>query len=543
MTSSSIIKVKLTIFKNILLRTSKTKLLFFFILAMFLLGGLFALLYYGLKYFEVSSPFGPYLSERLFSFFFMTLLVMLIFSNLINSYTTLYSSKENEYLLTLPLDHHWIFSVKFIESTLLSSWALMLLAIPLVITMGFLKNLPLSFYLRSASLLSIFIFIPASLGILLAITLASLFPKKRERALLFGILILLLPFCLFFIRYYRVDPRADSHIFLYRILDGLAFASSPLLPNHWLVKGMSEDYLYYLLLLGSNALMGFYLSLLIAKRLYYPSWSKWHSAETGEKGYLGASWIESLFQGMNPAIKAIIVKDIKTFFREPTLWGQLLLFLGLLLIYLPSLKDIGGPLYTLFYRHFIITLNIGGVGLILSTLNTRFVFPIFSLEGMRFWMIRLSRLEAPTLILIKFVSSSILCLVTTLTFFILTNITLRTPPFMSLISYSIILLMSLAMSGLSLGLGVLFSNLKVDNPTVVVSGLGGTINGVLCLIYVILVEVLVGLPVFLHLAGYLKTSLYHILLGFSFMGILLLSLGFCLIPLRLGIRALKEMEF
>ena len=58
--------------------------------------------------------------------------VMLVFSNAIISYSSLFRSKETQWLLTLPIDHRALFSWKVVETILVSSWGLVFLSAPLL---------------------------------------------------------------------------------------------------------------------------------------------------------------------------------------------------------------------------------------------------------------------------------------------------------------------------------------------------------------------------------------------------------------------------
>src|SRR5262249_13461824 len=86
-------------------------------------------------------------------------------------------------------------------------------------------------------------------------------------------------------------------------------------------------------------------------------------------------------------IQALCAKDARTFLREPSQWGQCALIFGLLLIYTSNLRNLGYNYSDPFWSTVISYLNLTVCSLAMSTLTTRFVFPQFSLEGRRFWII------------------------------------------------------------------------------------------------------------------------------------------------------------
>lgn len=552
---SPLIKVKLLMVKNLvsgIKREPVLKIIFVSLTSLLLFVGLFASLYLGLRYLEDSSPFGPFLTSKALSFFFMTLFVMLVFSNIINSCFTLYNSKENEYLFSLPLDHREIFSHKFLESILLTSWAFIIVSLPIIASYGLARHYGPLFYLLALPILLLFILIPGALGSLVTTILARITPAGRGKGIFIGMIALLIPIVIFLFRYRQIDGVADSQIFMTRIFETLSFAYSPYLPNYWLAQGFDEagkgdlaGYLYHLLLLGSNGLMGIYI-LASASKLYYPGWCRSLSAggsRRHQKRWILSTLIERLPFMIPRGWQAYLVKDIRLFLRDPTQWAQLLLFVGLIFIYLSNLRDTRHYLYTPLFKHLIILLNLGGTGFILVTLTTRFVFPLFSLEGMRFWIIGLAPIRMAGLIWEKFILSGALCLAITLTFFLLSNLILKTTPLIFAISSLTVSLMSISMVGLSTGLGVIFPNLKADSPARIISGLGGTINAVAGLFYVVMVVIIEGLPIFLYVTGRISSSLYLLGMGMSLVAVFLLSLFVLLVPLRLAFRAIQSMEF
>jgi ABC-2 type transport system permease protein len=98
--------------------------------------------------------------------------------------------------------------------------------------------------------------------------------------------------------------------------------------------------------------------------------------------------------------------------------------------------------------------------------------------------------------------------------------------------------MTLTLTGLAVGLGALYPNFKEENPSKIVSGFGGTFCLVLSFLYIL------GSVVMLAFAtpwarpetgSFARTFLC--LAGFA-----TLSLGLGILPLRLGLRKVKEFE-
>ena len=94
-------------------------------IGLFLLGylfGGFAVFKLALNYIENLPGLGPILSERLFYLLFFFIFMMLIFSNSIILYSSVYRSTEMQWINSLPLRAKTIFTWKFIETFIFSSW-------------------------------------------------------------------------------------------------------------------------------------------------------------------------------------------------------------------------------------------------------------------------------------------------------------------------------------------------------------------------------------------------------------------------------------
>jgi ABC-2 type transport system permease protein len=113
-----------------------------------------------------------------------------------------------------------------------------------------------------------------------------------------------------------------------------------------------------------------------------------------------------------------------------------------------------------------------------------------------------------------------------------------------------ILVVALGLSGLSVGLGAYMVNLKESNPAKIATGFGGTVNLLISLAFLLFVVALGGLPTLLYYDdAQLRQGQEFSLASFGvwfaiILGLLgLVGLLAVLIPLRLGMRAFRKMEF
>src|SRR3954469_1251190 len=138
----------------------------------------FWLFYVGLKFITKFPGLGTLLMERLLYLLFAFLFILLLISNLVISYTNLFRNRETTFLLGMPLSTQTIFQWKFIESTLLASWAFLFLIAPLLAAYGLTRGVPWHFYPVTLVLIALFILLPGLAGSWCALTLARFLDRR-----------------------------------------------------------------------------------------------------------------------------------------------------------------------------------------------------------------------------------------------------------------------------------------------------------------------------------------------------------------------------
>jgi ABC-2 type transport system permease protein len=99
--------------------------------------------------------------------------------------------------------------------------------------------------------------------------------------------------------------------------------------------------------------------------------------------------------------------------------------------------------------------------------------------------------------------------------------------------------MSLTLSGLAVGLGALFPNLKEDNPSKIVSGFGGTLCLVVSFLYILCFVTLIALPALRRVTQmqvWIPDAL-AVALAFTLSGAVLL------VPMTAAMKRVKNLEF
>ena len=176
----------------------------------------------------------------------------------------------------------------------------------------------------------------------------------------------------------------------------------------------------------------------------------------------------------------------------------------------------------------------------------RFVFPLLSLEGRKFWILGLLPVERGQLLWGKFAFASAGALLIGEFLVLLSDLTLGMAWPAVVLHVLTVAVLALGLSGLSVGLGACLPNFRETDPSRIVSGFGGTMNLLVSLVFLLAVLVLMAGPWHL-LAGWAaagggaEPSPWAVLPGVA--AGLAVGAAAVFVPLRMGIRALREMEF
>jgi len=521
------------------------------------LGVGYILFHAGLVFLHGFPLIGSLLAERILYLIFGFFFAMLIFSNAIIGYAGLFKNRETNFLLSLPISARDVYIWKLLESFVLASWALLFLSAPLMIAWGQANDARAPFYFEVFIAFIPFVILPAQLGswaILILVRVLDMRWAKRILAATAAGIILWIAFA-----FKPVADTASSSIdalTFYSLLRRTNLSLSPALPSSWMAQvvlawtgGLFHKGAFFFLVLLSNALLGLVISSQFAGRLFYGSWSAAMAsrAERTQRRFFRMRRktdrpprIETLirFLPFSRPVKALALKDARLFSRDPAQWTQFLIFFGLLCIYVLNLRNVPIDYQSPFWEALVSYLNLAASTLTLSTLTTRFVFPQFSLEGRRLWIIGLSPIGMRKVLLQKFAFSCSAMLVT-VALMTASSMMLKLPWDRVLFFDIAIALPAAALCGSAVGLGALFPNLKEDNPSKIVSGFGGTLCLIVSFVYIVVYVSLIAIP------GLRKvTHIAFIIPDFLALSLAFLcSLAVLCVPLFLSIRRVKNLEF
>lgn len=466
-------------------------IMLFFLLAYQVVGTI--IFSYGLGYIGQIPGVGEMLLERMFHLVFFLFFLMLIFSNCILLFVGAFRNRQTAWLVSLPVQPEALFAGRLGESITFSSWGLLILSAPLLLSYGNLFDANLWFYLASFSIIVVFIVVPAALAAMLVLTVTSCWPQGKK-----GLLpVLAAVAALLAWNLQSTAPQdiiegdvASARLAIADYLKHTEIAMHPLLPCSWVSSSIlgwlglhdDGDGAYHFFLTASQALMGLLVTSFLARHLYLLGWSR-SLRRKSRSGLSASSHLQTgrreiLAPGPARRTMAIVVKDSRTFLRDPSQWIQGAIITGLLIIYILNLGNMGYDFQNPFWHTVITYLNFTVCSLALSTLTTRFVFPQFSFEGRRLWVIGVAPFPLTHLLWLKFWLSVLATGLISIGLMLLSGHVLELRLSQGIYFSLAMLLLCSGLCALSTGLGTLFPNFQESNPAKMVSGFGGT----LCLI-------------------------------------------------------------
>ncbi len=521
---------------------------------------MFIVSYRVLSYFRTVEGLGDLLALRLLSMVLLTFFSILVFSNVVTSLSTFYLSGELDILHSSPVRIESIYRAKFIETLIDSSWMTLIYGLPVFIAYGAVFKAGPSYFAGLLLTIMPFLIIPAAIGIIMTMLLVSAFPARRARDILvlLGLLLFVVLYILF--RMLRPEQLVDPDAFptLVQYLTAMRGPVSPLLPSSWasdalapLLKKNASDALFFLLMLWSTALAGIVIAEWVCGKIYYAGWSR---SQEGKRAKLSRSRAADLFFRLavlpfRGTMRAIVLKDIKLFFRDASQWSQLFLLFALTVVYIYSFKLLPlerAPLPTIYIQNIISFLNLGMVGFVTSAVAVRFVFPAVSLEGESFWIIRSSPLPLKDFLWAKFWSSVLPLLVLSEVLIVVSNILLKVSSVMMIIGVATVFLMTFGIAALGVGMGAAFPRFRYENVAQIPTGFGGIAYMIVTMLFIGAVITLEAWPVYrIFLAQALGAGMgpaKWAWIAVTFLLVIALIVIAVILPIKIGLKRLLDRE-
>jgi len=493
---------------------------------------------------------GRLLLWKLTAMMFLMTLSMVMVSSLLTSLTTLYYSFDLKFLMKAPLSLRVIFLDKSLESAFFASWMIALVLAPYVLAVARVLHLGAGFLLAFAALLPPFLLLAASFGIAFTLILLYMFPSSRTRDVVWVLSSLSLTVAYGLVRFAQPERliRPDALKVVAEYLNFLQAPTAPYLPSWWAARGLQAaadgrwlDFgrdLGYLWIAAGCV----YAALVwLAGATYFAGYSGAQEGALSRRRHLFRPLLEQRLFGRGPAA-ALLWKERTTFLRDVKHWSQILLIVGLVFVYLFSIRRL--PLDSADLRSLISFLNVGTAGFVIASLGLRFTFPSISLEGRSWWALQAAPLSVEQIMREKFVFSLGPMLCVALALGLSTNLLLDADRFTAVLSLGALLVVALTICAMGVGFGALFPRFRVENIHQVESSLGGFVYMAACLFYIGATIAVLAVPMQMHFQERFGNpkAWNSDAATLAAVGWALLNAAALLVPWTLGRRALENHE-
>jgi ABC-2 type transport system permease protein len=555
----TLLKPRLWSFKSHAYKKNKKdrsfKLLLFATLGLIFWGALFAASLRVLFYFKSIDTLGDILAYKLLSMVMITLFSLLIFSSILTSLSKLYLSRDLPLVHAMPVSSYKIFVARWIESTMDSSWMLIIYTLPVFIAYGIVFHAGPLFYIDIILILLSVAIIASGISAVMVMVAVIVVPASRIKNIFIFLSLSLFLILFFAVRLLRPERLVDPEIFETTLayLKALRAPAPPYLPSTWAydsikaaLSGSMNGVFFHTALTWCFALVLAFMIIIIADALYFKGVSR---TQTAPVRLFKTRFFNTRFLGIlqGPA-RALAVKEVRTFFRDQTQWSQLFLIGALVVIYVYNFKVLPlekAPIKTIYLQNLLSFLNMGLATFVLTAITARFAYPAISSEREGFWLIKSGPVPLRKFLWIKFLVYFFPLLILSEILIVATNILLSVTTLMMILSTITIFFLVPGIVSMGIGLGAAYPDFKSENPAQSVTSFGGVVFMMLCAGYVGAVIILEAGPVYNLFMADLQdralTTYEWIWTVGSFFLAFIISVCAFLLPMRFGEKRLSNL--
>ena len=457
-----------------------------------------------LSYLAGVELIGPLLLWKLSAMMFLMTLSMVTVSSLLTSLTTLFYSYDLKFLMKAPVSLRTVFLDKSLESAFFASWMIGLVLLPYILAVMRVLHLGAAFFAAFVFALPPFLLLAASFGIGFTLVLLYLFPSSRTRDVVWVLSSLSLTVVYGLVRFAQPERliRPDALKVVAEYLSFLQAPTAPYLPSWWMARGLQAAAEGRWGAWGLDAARLWGAAFLVYAALVALAGGAYFTAYSGaQEGALrrrthrfGVLFEQRMF---GPGrMSALLWKERLTFFRDVKHWSQMLLIVGLVFVYLFSIRRL--PLDSADLRSLVSFLNVGTAGFVIAALGLRFTFPAVSLEGRSWWVLKSSPLTVAQILRQKFIFSALPTLGVALVLGLATNWILDADRFTAWLSVAALCVVALAVCAMGIGFGALFPRFNVENIHQIESSMGGFVYMAASLSYIGATIAVLAWPMQMH---------------------------------------------
>ncbi len=477
---------------------------------LFTWGALYLMFQSGFRYAQWVHYLDVYLISGMFGVFFLLMLLLLVLTSVVQTSHGLYHAAEAGLLMHLPIAPARAALYRSIELSLLNSAGALFLCTPAVAAYIVVEQVPRLQAVQALLLLLPLLVIPNCVGASLTILLRRAAGRVPTRVFVVGGILLLLASAYALLTTFdfgMFDETEHAVRLLNQTAQSLSGTRAWFLPSHWYVEAVFSPARGYpkmtwwfgsvLATVACVCLVGWAATI---RWSYYPSWL----ADRGAAAHAPAPrsainrlalWTRRL-RPLPETARTLLAKDALLFVREPVVRTQGLVMAGLLLVYFASLRSLyTGLVANPLHKQLIAVMNFAALGILLSAFGARFLLPLLSLEGRKFWLLRTAPPRLSYLLLQKWVFSALVLLALGQPMLALSNYMTTMDRVFVLASHGALLFLAPTLAAVCVGLGAMFPDFAGDGAQ---TGPAATFAFVLCVAFLATFLVMIGVPYYFY---------------------------------------------
>lgn len=499
-------------------------------------------------YFHSQNELGIILSLKIFQMAWITMFAMLVFSCMVSAVSTLFLSQDNEIIFAAPLAKSDIFFMRYVTTSIYTSWMMIVFSIPIFAAYGTVFKASILYWPLMLGAIISTAATATTFGMGFTVVLVNLFPAKRTKDIILYLSICFGIFIYIIFRLMRpedlVNPDKYGHFIDY--LSSLATPASPYIPAAWASNLLS----YYLMdreidilitaLLVVTPLTLFFLGEWAMERWFLSGFTKSQESFGGYRSFFSRGKYK------RSSLQWTFLKESKLFLRDSAEWSQLFMIAALVIVYLYNFKVL--PVERSMFEEEYVTnlisfLNIGLTGFVVASLAARFVYPSIGAEGGSFYIIMSSPLSTAKYILHKYLFYVIPFTVLALILLVVSNRLLNVEGPMWWISVITGLIITWTVLAMALGFGAIYADFKAENRAAALGGIGAILFLFTAIAFEMAIIFLGGSPVYRVMRGWLRNGVMSaqdlLILSGWILASVAISLFLALFFIRTGIRKLE----
>jgi ABC-2 type transport system permease protein len=241
------------------------------------------------------------------------------------------------------------------------------------------------------------------------------------------------------------------------------------------------------------------MSAAVVERVFPKAWSRGQEGRVhaGDERPL-ARWLRALTAPLPRTTGLLFAKDLAIFFRDTSQWSQLLLLLALIVVYVFnfSVLPVGDDTALgIVLRDVAAFCNLGLAAFVTTAVAVRFVYPMVSLEGRSWWILRSAPLALERVWWSKFWLGFLPLVLLGETLVAATNHFLGVGHGLTLLFGLTLLPLLAAVVSIGLAFGAAYPRLDTQNAAQIATSFGAIVYMVTCLGLIALVAALEAWPV------------------------------------------------